>query len=89
MRMNINQATLALDDFFLGAAMQDSPSPDDFGGMDGEPQSKGIFKPEVAKQFKPVKPNKKLTYQDYIKIHCGNKAAALYWYERNEGRPLR
>lgn len=33
-------------------------------------------------------PRKNLTYKDYLKIHCGNKAAANYWFMRNEGRPL-
>ena len=65
----------------LNAGMQDSPSPDDFGGMD-EPSEKPI----VNKKPKPKE--KPLTYEDYVRMHCGNKAAAMYWWERNEGKPL-
>ena len=79
--MNRRQGFLALEGFMLNAGMQDSPSPDDFGGMD-EPSEKPI----VNKKPKPKE--KPLTYEDYVRIHCGNKAAAQYWWERNEGKPL-
>lgn len=47
-------------------------------------------KPQEPYEPKPITmpPKTKLTYQDYLKIHCGNKLAANYWYTRNEGRPL-
>lgn len=46
--------------------------------------------PQEAKKTKPIMipPKKKLTYSDYLTIHCGNKLAATYWYMRNEGQPL-
>lgn len=46
--------------------------------------------PQEPKKTKPIMipPMKKLTYADYLEIHCGNKLAANYWYMRNEGRPL-
>ena len=42
-------------------------------------------KPRPAQKIE----TKPLTYKDYLRIHLGNKAAAMYWWERNEGRPQR
>ena len=43
---------------------------------------------EAPKAMVQPPPEKRLTYADYLKIHCGNDAAANYWYMKNEGRPL-
>lgn len=39
-------------------------------------------KPRPAQKIE----TKPLTYKDYLRIHLGNRAAAWYWWERNEGR---
>lgn len=77
--MNRRQGFLALEGFMLDAGMQDSPSPDDFGGMDEPPE-----KPKAMPKKKPE--TKPFTYEDYVRMHCGNKAAAMYWYLRHEGK---
>lgn len=42
----------------------------------------------IQSQTVTLVPKKKLAYADYLRIHCGNKLAANYWYVRNEGRPI-
>ena len=78
--MTRKQAIRQLDDFFLGAAMQTSPGFDDFGGMDEPPDPPPKPKPRPKATAYPM-PD--LTFADYLKIHCGNTAAAYYWYKRN------
>ena len=78
--MNRRQGFLALEGFMLDAGMQDSPSPDDFGGMDEPTDPPPKPKPRPKATAYPM-PN--LTFADYLKIHCGNTAAAYYWYKKN------
>ena len=93
--MTTRQAVLQLDDFFLGAAFQTSPD-FDLDQMleppDDPPTApKPVPKPQPAPTPKsPHKPQAtpypmpNLSFADYLKIHCGNRAAATYWYERNQ-----
>ena len=75
--MNHQQAMLALDDFFLGAAMKSSPCLDDFGGQD-EPDEPMERERGFVKEPDPIKETK--TFEDYVKVYCGDRKLAMYWY---------
>ena len=79
--MDRRQGLLAFDDFFRNALKQDAPDFGDLDGMDEPPDPPPKPKPRPKATAYPM-PN--LTFADYLKIHCGNRAAATYWYERNQ-----
>ena len=74
-------AARTLEDAFLGAAMQTSPCPDDFGGPcpDDFARDDG---PKNAVQRRERWQDRQ-TWDDYMRIFRGDETMARYWYDRD------
>lgn len=80
--MEMHQGFFALDGFQPEEDKRASPPRKSIVAKEATAESP---KPRPAQKIE----TKPLTYKDYLRIHLGNKAAAMYWWERNEGRPQR
>lgn len=83
--MASGQGYLALDGLFTQEGVANTPK----GGgkaVVGKPPPKPTPRPPLPRPRAEVSSPIAFSYADYLRIHCGNREAALYWYLRNGGR---